>query len=366
MRILHLANHIDASGSGAVNAMIDLACAQAGDGHHVSIASSGGSFEAFLATRQVAHIRLVQRKNVFALPAMLSRFRLLIARERPEIVHAHMLTGAVLARLAAVDSDYALIVTVQEEYQKSSRAMGAGDMIVMMNRAVAEPLIARGIPAQRVRVVARGTIGSPRFGGMPAPVALPHPNVVTVTGLLERKGIFELVRAFASIRARHPDAHLHVIGDGADRARLEDCIATLEAGARVHLEGFVTDPRAYLAQADVFAFAAPDDAWPVVINEAREAGCAIVAVRSDGAAAALDDGQAGLLVAAHDPAALADALAALLGDPVQRERWRGRARTGLERLSVAHMHGAYLDIYRASLAAQGGRRADHSFESSGR
>ena len=366
MKILHLANHTDAIGSGAVNAMIDLACAQADDGHAVTVASSGGSFETLLAAHRIAHIRLVQRKNVFALPAMLSRFRLLITRERPEIVHAHMLTGAVLARLAAMGGDYALIVTVQDEYQKSSRAMGTGDTVVAMHQAVADPLIRRGIPADRVRVVASGTVGSRRYGAAPATIELRHPNVVSVTGLVERKGIFDLARAFALTLARHPDAHLYVIGEGVDRVRFEEHLASLNISANVHLEGFVPDPRGYLAQADVFALVAANDGWPVAINEAREAGCAIVAAHSSAAAAALDEGSAGLLVAADDPAALAEAFAALLSDTAQRDTWRVRARTGLERLSVERMHRAYLDIYRASLAARASQRADHSFESSRR
>jgi glycosyltransferase involved in cell wall biosynthesis len=366
VKILHLANHADAIGSGAVNAMVDLACVQADEGHHVTVASSGGHYESLLNAHRVAHVRLVQRKNVFALPAMLSRFRTVLARERPEIVHAHMLTGAVLARLAAMGGDYALIVTVQDEYQKSSRAMGTGDMVVVMNLEDVGPLIRRGIPASRVRVVATGTVGSRRFSASPAPVSLQHPNVVTVAGLVERKGVFELLRAFALLSDKHPDAHLYVVGDGPDRGRLEEQAASLQIAGRVHFEGFVPDPRGYFAAADVFALAAPQDAWPVVLNEAREAGCAIVAVRSGGSFAALAGGKAGQLVAADKPAALADALISLLDDATLRETWRRQAREGIEQLSVERMHREYLDIYRASLAARATQRADHSFESSGR
>ncbi|WP_175103029.1 glycosyltransferase [Pararobbsia alpina] len=366
MKILHLANHADTIGSGAVNAMVDLACVQADEGHHVAVASSGGHYESLLAAHRVVHIRLVQRKNVFALPAMLARFRTVLARAQPEIVHAHMLTGAVVARLAAMGGDYALIVTVQDEYQKSSRAMGAGDVVVVMNLEDIAPLIRRGIPADRIRVVASGTAGSRRFAAPPAPVVLEHPNVVTVAGLVERKGAFELMPAFALTLATHPDAHLYLIGDGSDRARLEELAASLRIAGRVHFEGFVPDPRGYFAEADVFALAAAHDAWPVVLNEAREAGCAIVAVRSGGSFAALDGGKAGQLVAPDNPAALAEALVSLLDDAVLRETWRQRARVGIERLSVERMHHEYLDIYRASLAARASQRADPSFESSGR
>lgn len=365
MKILHLANHTDASGSGAVNTMIDLACAQAAAGHRVTVASSGGSLEPMLAAHRVSHIRLVQRKNVFALPAMLSRFRLVVARERPQIVHAHMLTGAVLARLAAVGGEYALIVTVHGEYQKSSRAMGAGDMLVAPNTTIAQPLVARGVPADRVRVIASGTIGSPRFAGQPEPLTLQHPNIVSVTKLAERKGVFDLLDMFARVLDSRPDAHLYIVGEGTDRMRLVEAANAPEFKDRVHLEGFVRDPRAYLAAADVFVSTVASDTWPVALNEAREAGCAIVASRAPGPVAALDDAQAGIVVSAGDHDAMAQAVVSLLNDSAQRDHWRQRAREGLDRLSVAKMHDAYLDIYRASLAARTSNESDTTSESPG-
>lgn len=365
MRILHLANHTDAAGSGVVNAMIDLACAQAADGHRVTIASSGGSLEPMLAAHRVSHIRLVQRKNVFALPAMLSRFRLVVARERPQIVHAHMLTGAVLARLAAVSGEYALIVTVHGEYQKSSRSMGAGDMLVAPTDTIAQPLVARGVPASRVRVIASGTVGSVRFSGTPDAVSLQHPNIVSVTKLAERKGVFDLLAMFKHVLETVPDAHLYIVGEGTDRMQLTEAANAPEFKGRVHLEGFVRDPRAYLAEADVFAYAAACDTWPIALNEAREAGCAIVAVRAPGPVAALDDAKAGIVVAPGDHAAMAQAIVSLLEDSKQRDQWRQRAREGLDRLSVASMHGAYLDIYRASLAARASHESDTASESPG-
>jgi glycosyltransferase involved in cell wall biosynthesis len=352
VRILHLANHTDTIGSGAVNAMIDLACAQADDGHSVTVASSGGHYESVLAAHHVSHVRLVQRKNVFALPAMLSRFRLVVSREQPEIVHAHMLTGAVLARLAAVGADYALVVTVRGEYQKSSRAMGAGDVLVAPTSAIAHPLIARGIPADRVRVIPSGTVGSRRFDGAPEAVVLQHPSLVCVTKLVERKGVFELLRAFELVRQKMPEAHLYFVGDGSDRFRLAEEANAPVFESHVHVEGFIRDPRGYLAAADLFIASAPSDTWPVALNEAREAGCAIVAVRSPGSIAALDDAKAGVFVQSGDAQAMAHAIITLLREPALREHWQQRAKQGLERLSVARMHAAYLEIYRESLAAR--------------
>lgn len=352
MRILHLANHTDALGSGAVNTMIDLACAQADEGHHVTVASSGGYYETLLAAHRVSHVRLVQRKNVFALPAMLSRFRLVIARERPQVVHAHMLTGAVLARLAAVGGEYVLIVTVHGEYQKSSRAMGAGDTLVVPTTAIAQPLIARGVPADRVRVVASGTVGSLRLAGPVEPVDLRHPSIVCVTKLAERKGVFDLLRAFAHVLEKVPEAHLYFVGEGTDHARLAEAIEAPELAGRVHIEGFARDPRGYLASADVVVSGALAETWPVVINEAREAHCAIIAFRSPGTAGALEDGRAGVLVQPGDTTAMAHAISTLLLEPALRDHWRKRAGEGLERIGVARMHAEYLAIYRESLTAR--------------
>ena len=180
------------------------------------------------------------------------------------------------------------------------------------------------------------------------PLPLPLVAIVTVAGMNVRKGISELITAFAQVATQHTEAHLHLVGDGPDRARFEREAAATTASARIHFHGFQRDPTPYLRAADLFVLASRRESFPIVIGEARAAGCAIVATAVDGVPESLDEGQAGLLVPSQDPAALASALDRLLGDAAERARWATAAGVGLDRFRVGRMVDETVALYRTS------------------
>jgi glycosyltransferase involved in cell wall biosynthesis len=358
MNILHLANHAQKIGNGIVNMMVDLACTQADAGHQVTVATAGGEFEALLARHRVAHVVLPQSPRLARLPSMLRGFRQVVAHSRPDVVHAHMMTGALIARLACWRPRYALVTTVHNEFQRSARLMGVGDRVVGVTRAVAASMARRGIPPHRLAVVRNGTIGTPRFDALTASASprLQRPSIVTLAGVYRRKGIQDLLRAFARLCARHPGAALYVVGDGPDRAEMTALARELGIAPSTHFVGFVDDPRPYLAQADVFVLASHADPAPLVLCEAREQGCAIVATRVDGIPEMLDDGEAGLLVPPAEPPALAAAIDLLLTDVSAHAALVARARRGLDAFGVQQVCDSYMTIYRQTLADVAARR----------
>lgn len=352
LKIIHLANHVQEIGNGIVNVMIDLACTQADAGHDVVVASAGGEYEALLGKHGVRHVYLAQQPKLSKLASMCGRFNRLVSREKPDVVHAHMMTGVLIAKLMRLGRSYRLVSTVHNEFQRSAKVMGLADRVVAVGSAVAASMARRGVPAERLRTVANGTIDSPRrprrkldSGDRSAVAELLHPNVVTVAGMYHRKGIGVLLQAFARIDASAPPAHLYLVGDGPDRTEFEAQAVDLGLSDRVHFLGFQADAPAFLAQADVFTLASLRDPFPLVVIEAREAGCAIVASNVDGIPEALSFGDAGLLVPPDDVNALASALQTMLTDNTAREDWKVRAKTNLEWLQVSRVSSDYLSVY---------------------
>lgn len=351
MKIVHLSNHAQNVGNGIVNMMVDLACMQAHAGHEVTVASSGGGFEALLAQHGVRHLFLPQSRQPWRVPSMLLGFNRMLARCDPDVVHAHMITGTFIARFGTLRRRFVLVTTVHNEFQKSASLMRFGDRVVAVSEAVAASMALRGVPRERLSVVRNGTIGTPRFADVPLPASpqLARPSIVTVAGMYERKGIQDLLRAFAHLYERSPSATLYLVGEGPDRVAMEELAQKLDIAARAHFTGFVADPRAHLAEADVFVLASHKEPAPLVLCEAREAGCAIVATRVDGIPEMLDDGEAGLLVPPSDPVALADAVERLLVDRAAHTALVARARRNLEAFHVQHVCDAYLSIYEQTL-----------------
>ena len=161
----------------------------------------------------------------------------------------------------------------------------------------------------------------------------------------KRKGIDVLIRAFTDVAAAVPGAHLYIVGDGPDRAAFESLAAAGPAAARIHFEGFSAEPQRYLQATDIFVLASLADSNPLVLSEAREAGCAIVASAVDGIPEALDGGRAGILVPAGDPVALARQLTDLARDPARVAHWRRQAAAHLHRLTVDRVCRETIAVY---------------------
>jgi glycosyltransferase involved in cell wall biosynthesis len=358
MRIVHLANHAQTIGNGTVNMMVDLACMQASMGQDVVVASSGGGFEPLLRRHGITHVPLQQSRQPWRVPSMIAGFNRLIDRFDPEIVHAHMMTGALISRFGSMRRRFALVTTVHHELQKSASLVRAGDRMVAVSRAVAMDLQARGIDPARMSIVLNGAVGAPRLVCRPAakPVRLRHPNIVCVAGMYRRKGIADLLHAFALVREQSAserefmsEPHLYLVGDGPERASMEALAAELGIAEVTHFTGFVADARPYLASADIFALLSREDPGPLVIAEAREAGCAIVATRVGGIPEMLDDGAAGLLVTAGDIEQAAAKLRWLLLDRQARGQLAARARQNLQPLSVERVCSEYMAVYQQTL-----------------
>jgi glycosyltransferase involved in cell wall biosynthesis len=167
--------------------------------------------------------------------------------------------------------------------------------------------------------------------------------------MFKRKGIAELISAFEQVAKRFPEAHLYLVGDGADRVAFETQAAGSSVSTHIHFEGFQSNPKPYLLAAEVFVLASHRDSCPLVISEAREAGCAIIASNVDGIPEQLDEGKAGILVLPGDVMALADAIESLLASSTERDKWKWAARQNIERLTVANMVEEVTAVYRELL-----------------
>jgi glycosyltransferase involved in cell wall biosynthesis len=347
LRIVHVLNHVRRTGNGIVTVAVDLACAQAAAGNRVLVISVGGDYESLLSECGVAHERVAHARNLPAVVRTALRFRALLRAFRPNVVHAHMLTGMIHAAAARPGLGYRLVSTVHNVHDRNAALMGLADRVIAVSAAVSRSMAKRGIPARKLRVVANGTIGSRRRRavGSGEVARLEHPAITTVAGMDKRKGIDILIRAFSDVAAAVPGAHLYIVGDGPDRAAFEVLAAASPAAAHIHFEGFSAEPQCYLQATDIFVLASLADSNPLVLSEAREAGCAIVASAVDGIPEALDGGRAGILVAPGDPAALARQLIDLARDPARIAHWRLQATGELQRLTVDRVCRETIAVY---------------------
>lgn len=146
----------------------------------------------------------------------------------------------------------------------------------------------------------------------------PDSRVVVAAGRLAPwKGFPDLIRAVARLVEQGRDVRLLILGDGPQRAELQDMIATLGLHDHVQLMGYVANPLKYFAKARVFVLSSLVEGLPNVLVEAMMCGCTPVSTNCPtGPAEVLEGGRYGFLVPVGDSQAMADAMAKALDSPM--------------------------------------------------
>ena len=156
------------------------------------------------------------------------------------------------------------------------------------------------------------------------------PTVLTVTRLTKSdryKNIRVLIDAFRLLVDDVPNARLVVVGEGDDRADLEEYATKLPAG-QVVFTGRISDEALELwwQQASVFALPSENEGFGLVYAEAMARAVPCVCGNRDAAREVASDGETGFAVDPRNSEEVADALRRILTDPPLRERMRRAAR----------------------------------------
>jgi glycosyltransferase involved in cell wall biosynthesis len=208
-----------------------------------------------------------------------------------------------------------------------------GDVVVAISAGVAARFAGRG--RARIVCIADGITAGER---VPTPAALASPLRLCTIGALtggDGKGQHRAVEALARLDGLGVESRLSVVGPVLDEAyaeRVRETARRLGVSDRVELTGAVDDVPALLREHDALLFCSSQgaDVTPLVLMEALVAGRPVVAT-DVGSVAEVLQGDCGSVVPAGDPAAMAAAVAALVGDP---ERARAGARRGAERVRL--------------------------------
>jgi len=144
-------------------------------------------------------------------------------------------------------------------------------------------------------------------------------HIFSVGRLVEKKGFLDLIDAFSILRDKGFDAECRIVGEGPLREELEKCIAQHALQDRIQLLG--GQPRSQVVDlfrewADVFvlpcviALNGDRDGIPVSLAEAMAMELPVISTDIVGIAELVQSGT-GILVAPHNPAALAEALSSI-------------------------------------------------------
>ena len=193
-------------------------------------------------------------------------------------------------------------------------------------------------------------------------------TILAVGRLVEKKGFSDLVAACRKLADDGQPFACRIIGEGPLHDELAGQIERLGLTGRVALEGAMPQERlrAIMATATVFALpcivteSGDRDGLPTVLLEAQARGLPCVSTRVAGVPEIIEHGETGLLCEPHEPAELATALAALLGDGQLRERIAHTARRAAEDKFNLSTNAGWLRSRFAEAAAQNSHDRVHA------
>jgi glycosyltransferase involved in cell wall biosynthesis len=276
------------------------------------------------------------------------KFWRMLRKERIRALHVHhhgaMILCGIPARLAGINR----IVMTEHGLQALLERPDARTLTVRYGRYVSDITVVEpsqfeyfhkelGFPVDKLHCIPNGV-----RVGMRTPTLVEHwrrefglgPDVFAffyVGRLNPVKDLGTMLDAFATLPADDSfSTHLYLVGDGPERAMLENKREALGLGERVTFLGARSDVSEVLMAADAFVMSSKSEGLPMALLEAMAAGVPCIATGVGGIPDLFGDDR-GLLVPAQDARALADAMAAIARSPELRQRLVSNASANLVR-----------------------------------
>jgi glycosyltransferase involved in cell wall biosynthesis len=312
---------------------------------------SGGLFERF-DIRYVSTHRdgTAAQKAVAALKAYATLTGLLLTSDAP-LVHIHLASRASFWRKAIVCAmaglrrrPYVLHVHGAEFskfYHEECGAFSKRIVRRVLERAASLLALSGQWQDELKRIAPRATVqtlpNAVALRDVPAPAADGAPLRILFAGRIgDRKGTFELLRAFARLAPKYPAATLVCAGDG-EGEKLKQLAAELGVADRLECPGWLNAEQmaGELRRASVFALPSHHEGVPIALLEAMSHSLPVLTTPVGGIPEVVESDRNGILVSPGDLDAIEIALEKLIQSSDERERLGAAARATIaERYSL--------------------------------
>ena len=306
--------------------------------------------------------------------------RALAASTGSDLIHAHGYKADVYAYLSMRGSSTPLVSTCHNWLDDSRlvRIYGIIDRsvlrrykaVIAVSAEVKHRLIDSGVSPTNIYLIRNGIDLRPfkaAVSSLRGPEVAQGTLLVGWVGRLSReKGPDLFLRAAGKLHAEFPDARFILIGEGPDRAELEQLIKQLGIGAAVQLQGLRADMPAVYASFDMLVSSSRREGLPMAILEGMASGLPWVATSVGDVPTVVRDGQNGILIPPENVDILANSMARMMQSPKERARMGAAARHLIvSEFSAERMAADYLRVYTSATTHSVNLASDHTHAPSG-
>lgn len=298
---------------------------------------------------EAIHIDISGRLN----PRAVIQLRKLLIQRDIHILHTHGFKADVLGYLSTRGLDVRLVSTLHGWSVGEGARIAAYEVIARLflrqferlyplSTALFEDLQQRKFRENRIRLV-RNAVDIAAFDSLfqhrKTRFASEPFKILFAGRLCKPKGVSFLIQALAMASFKC-EVELQIVGDGPDRAMLEELTNTLGLASKVHYHGVTGNIASFLAKSDVlvlpsFCKGAQCEGIPRIIMEAFSAGTPVIGSSIPGIQELIKHEKTGLLVAIGEASSLARALERLAENPELSYEMAGSARTHVEEMFSA-------------------------------
>jgi glycosyltransferase involved in cell wall biosynthesis len=247
---------------------------------------------------------------------------------RPDLLQTFLFHANMVGRLAARRAGVPVVVSGVRVSEHDARWRMRLDRWtnrlvthnVCVSTAIADAYRELGIPQEKLSVIPNGVDVAAFESAAAADLSefgIPAGSrtLLAIGRLHPQKGFDLLINAAGPILEAHPDVHLLIVGEGPQRAALEQRIAASQHAVRIHLPGRQVDTAGLLRAGTLFVLSSRWEGMPNVLLEALAAGVPVVATDVEGVRDVVEDGVSGVIVQRESVAELSTAIGRVLADP---------------------------------------------------